>query len=336
MNDRHPTVAEKTAPSPIAPQRRLSLDLPPPLIMGGLGLIACFGWPLYQWLRFALESDLYSYTLLVPFVSGYLFVTDRKSTPQFLASGRGVPGARPNPAGADKPRPDTGKTLALLLSAAGMVALGGFWYGKLSGVKLVPQDAAAFMTLPFVLLLAGAFAWGLKPGEFKRAAFPLTFLLFMVPIPLAMEHAIEAFLQHGSAPPAYWLFNLVGTPVFKQDLVFNLPGITIQIAPECSGIRSTLVLFITSVLAGHLFLRSPWKRAVLTLVVIPLALARNGFRVFTIGQLCVSVGPHMIDSPIHHRGGPIFFALSLVPFFILVFFLVRSDRSKSNTKQPVS
>jgi exosortase C (VPDSG-CTERM-specific) len=316
MNDINPTVAEKAAPSSVAPRRRLTLDLPPPLIIGGLGLIACFGWPLYQWLRFALESDLYSYTLLVPIVSAYLFVVDRKSTATHAgASYRG---------------------LAIVLALAGLVTLGGFWFAKLSEVKLMQQDAVAFMTLPFVLLLAGVFTWGLRPGEFKSAAFPLTFLLFMVPFPVAMEHAIETFLQHGSAPPAYWLFNLVGTPVFKQDLVFTLPGITIQIAPECSGIRSTLVLFITSLLAGHLFLRSPWKRAVLTLVVIPLALARNGFRVFTIGQLCVSVGPHMIDSPIHHRGGPIFFALSLIPFFILVFFLVRSDRSKSKTKQPVS
>jgi exosortase/archaeosortase family protein len=63
--------------------------------------------------------------------------------------------------------------------------------------------------------------------------------------------------------------------------------------------------------------------------VIPLALIRNGFRIFTIGQLCVSVGPHMIDSPIHHRGGPIFFALSLIPFFALTYFLLRTDRSRS-------
>ena len=58
--------------------------------------------------------------------------------------------------------------------------------------------------------------------------------------------------------------------------------------------------------------------------------------VFTIGQLCVSVGPHMIDSVIHHRGGPIFFALSLIPFFILVYFLVKSDRSKAKPKKPAA
>jgi exosortase C (VPDSG-CTERM-specific) len=161
------------------------------------------------------------------------------------------------------------------------------------------------------------------------ALFPLCFLVFLAPFPVAVEHAIESFLQYGSAPPSYWLFKLAGTPVFRQDMIFELPGMRLQIAPECSGIRSTLVLFMTSLVAAHLFLRSPSKKLILVAVVVPLALMRNGFRIFTIGELCVHVGPHMIDSQIHHRGGPIFFALSLIPFSVLVYYLVKSDRRKA-------
>jgi exosortase C (VPDSG-CTERM-specific) len=203
----------------------------------------------------------------------------------------------------------------------------------LSGTKLGIQDSLALTTLSFVLLLAAVCAFFMDRATFRRALFPLAFLVFMVPFPLAMEHSIESFLQHGSAPPAYWLLKLVGTPIFRDELIFQLPGITLQVAPECSGIRSTIVLFMTSLVAGHLFLRSPWKRALLTAFVIPLALIRNGFRIFVIGQLCVSVGPHMIESPIHHHGGPIFFALSLIPFSILLYYLVKSDRSPASTKQ---
>ena len=61
--------------------------------------------------------------------------------------------------------------------------------------------------------------------------------------------------------------------------------------------------------------------------VIPLGILRNGFRILVIGLLCVHVGPHMIDSPIHHRGGPIFFALSLVPLFLLVWWLRRQEQA---------
>jgi exosortase/archaeosortase family protein len=99
-----------------------------------------------------------------------------------------------------------------------------------------------------------------------------------------------------------------------------------EVAPQCSGIHSSVALFIISLLAGYLFLRLRWKRATLALAVIPLALLRNGFRVFTIGQLCVHVGPEMINSNLHRHGGPLFFVLSLVPFFLLLFFLMKSDR----------
>ena len=92
-------------------------------------------------------------------------------------------------------------------------------------------------------------------------------------------------------------------------------------AQECSGIRSSVALFIAGLLASHLFLRTRWRRVLLVLFVIPLGILRNGFRILVIGLLCVHVGPHMIDSSIHHRGGPIFFALSLIPLYLLLWWL---------------
>ena len=59
---------------------------------------------------------------------------------------------------------------------------------------------------------------------------------------------------------------------------------------------------------------------------IPLAIVRNGFRILVIGLLCVYVGPHMSDSFIHHRGGPIFFVLSLIPLLFFMSWLRRHDK----------
>jgi exosortase len=105
------------------------------------------------------------------------------------------------------------------------------------------------------------------------------------------------------AEAAAMYFSIAGTTLVRHGTVFELPGIVLEVAQECSGIRSSWVLVITSLLASHLFLRSPWRRIVLVAFVIPLGLLRNGFRVFVIGMRCVRVGPHMV-SIIHRRGGP--------------------------------
>jgi exosortase C (VPDSG-CTERM-specific) len=285
--------------------------LPRAFVLSAVAIVLCFGLPLYRWARFALQSDLYSYTLLVPAVSIYLFYSGLKRPRIGSGSSRG---------------------LGLTLLCLGGIAIGTYLMAALTGLELAPQDSVALSTSSFVLLIAGMCALFFDQSSLRRAAFPLAFLFFMIPFPVAMEHAIESFLQRGSAPPAFWFLKLAGTPVFREDMIFQLPGITLHIAPECSGIRSSIVLFMTSLVAGHLFLRSPWKRAILSLAVIPLALLRNGFRVFVIGQLCVSVGPHMIDSALHRYGGTIFFLLSLIPFSLLTYYLLKSDRSQSRSK----
>jgi exosortase C (VPDSG-CTERM-specific) len=198
----------------------------------------------------------------------------------------------------------------------------GLQSGRLAG----SEDTLALTTLSFLCCCAGACFLFLGRNIVCSLAFPLVFLLFLVPLPVALREAVETFLQHTSAVAAGFLFRVYRTPVLQDGLQFQLPNVTIEIAPECSGIHSSLVLFITSLLAAQLLLRSPWKRALLVLFVIPLAIIRNGFRVFVIGELCVHVGPEMIDSPIHRRGGPIFFLLSLIPFFLLLLFLMKLER----------
>ena len=311
----HPILNPPLPPSK-APRPERFQGLPTAFLLTLGGLVIAFALPLVAWVRFGLQNDLFSYTLLVPVVSLYLFIT-----------GARMDGSRP------------GGSLSLLsvaLAVAGLAALGAYGLAQLNGTEFVTQDSVAITTLSFVLLVAAASIFLLPRPMLRRATFPLVFLVFMVPLPVAVEHAVETLLQLGSAPPAYWLLKLSGTPVFRQDLIFQLPGITLQVAPECSGIRSTIVLFLTSMVAGQLFLRSPWKRAILIGAVLPLALVRNGFRIFVIGELCVRMGPHMIDSFVHKKGGPIFFALSLIPFSILVYFLVKSDRRKSVPSNPQS
>jgi exosortase C (VPDSG-CTERM-specific) len=186
-----------------------------------------------------------------------------------------------------------------------------------------------------LLLIFYAACFGLVGQATLRAlAFPLAFLLFMVPLPVFFTDWIEGMLQRCSANAAVAFFKAVGTPVFSTGLEMQLPDINLEVAPQCSGIHSSLALLITSLVAGYFFLRSPWSRIALAAAVLPLAILRNGFRIFTLGELCVHYGPQMIDTSIHHKGGPIFFCLSMVPFLFFLFYLIRRDAAHSKAPSP--
>lgn len=184
----------------------------------------------------------------------------------------------------------------------------------------------AFHILALLFFFTGICFFVLGEAFLRAVAFPMALLIFTIPLPDAFRQVIESFLQHGSAIFAGIFFQISGTPILQDGLNFKLAGCVIQVAPECSGIHSTLVLMITSLLGGWLFLGSPWKRAVLALAVIPLALARNGFRIFVIGQLCAAYGPQMLASPIHRHGGPLFFVLSLIPLFLFLLLLRKTEQ----------
>ena len=262
-----------------------------------------FAQPLFRLMVHASEQSLHSHILLVPFVAAYMLFTSGSALP---AAGRGsIAGA-------------------VLACGAGLGALAARI--ALDG-SITVNDGLTLTTLAYLAMaVAGGFLF-VGARWMAAAAFPLAFLLFMVPPPDAAVIWVEDALVVASADVSAWMIRATGTPLLRAGTVFTLPTIVLEVARECSGIRSTWVLFITSLVASHMFLTSPWRRLVLVAFVIPLGILRNGFRILTIALLCVKVGPHMVDSVIHHRGGPIFFALSLVPLFLLLTWLRRSERA---------
>jgi exosortase len=181
--------------------------------------------------------------------------------------------------------------------------------------------------LGFVFATQAAAAWFLGTPILRAGSFAFGFLVFMVPLPGAAIDLCETQLQHASAVASEWLFLATGVAHIRDGQFFQLPGITIEVAQECSGFRSTLVLLIVSVVAARMFLLSTWRRLALVLVIIPLGILRNGFRIWVLAVLTVNVDSRVIDSPLHHQGGPIFFVLSLGPLFGFLWLLYRMERS---------
>jgi exosortase len=256
---------------------------------------------------FSLHEESSSHILLIPVVSIYLLHTERA---RIFKSAR--PGAIP--------------TLFLAVAAAVLLCL---YFAEAFLAGQVSDLPAA--TLLIVAAWIGMFALFYGVGVARAAGFPLGFLLLMVPLP---EHALAQtiyFLQSGSTDIAYFIFRTLGVPVLRNGFFLTVPGVTIEVATECSGIRSSVALFITCLLAAHLFLRTPWKKLVFVLLAFPLALIKNGIRIATLTLLSIYVDPSFLTGSLHHKGGFVFFLLALAILAPVLLLLEKSERPHSTS-----
>ena len=129
---------------------------------------------------------------------------------------------------------------------------------------------------------------------------------------------IAAGLQHGSATVSYEILRVSGIPVFRHGMLFSLPGLDFEVAPECSGIRSSLAMMMVAIIAGYAYLRSGWARLALILLTVPIALFKNAVRIVTISMLGAYVDRVFVDGPFHHQYGGLVFTIVGVTLFVAV------------------
>ena len=252
--------------------------------------------------RFAWRDETVSYIPLVPLVSAWFLFESRKEV--FARKvGWFLPGLVPIAVG---------------------IAL--YAIGASQAVQLTIANRQIVMTLSFIVCWVGLLGLCYGPGAWKAASFPLLFLLFMLPIPEGLLDPIVLALQRGSAEVSYAFFRASGIPVYRDGFLFSIPGLTIEVARECSGIRSSLSLLLTMLVAGHLFLKKGWNKFYLCLAVVPVTIFKNGVRIVSLTLLGVYVDRRILDSELHRNGGILFFAFGLVLLGGVLWLLRRTER----------
>ena len=248
-----------------------------------------------------LTNDTYSHIPLIPIVSVALIYMDRRS---IFARG----------------------SHAWVSGSALFVAgLGCLIAARLDLWRLGTDNDLSVVAIGAILVFVGAFALFFGTSAMRGAIFPLLFLLFAIPIPPEILSKVVFLLQSGSASAADAIFSLFGIPHLRRGFDFELPGVVIRVAEECSGIRSSLALLITAVLACHLLLRTAWKKLVFCAMVVPIAILKNGLRIVTLSTLAVYVDPAFLHGNLHKYGGIPFFAIALIPLALLMALLQRTD-----------
>jgi len=260
--------------------------------------------PLGELTRFSIHSMFYSHIWLVPLVSIFFLFTERKTIFQTVEYSyvSGIP-----------------------LVIAGIIV---YLASRNLQTDLNLNDYSALATFAAILCINGVFLLCYGVQAFKAALFPLLFLIFMVPIPTVLMDRIINLLLVGSTAMTELLFKLFGAPYIREGATFHLPGISIEVAKVCSGIRSSLALFITMVIAVHLFLKTTWKKVVLLLMIYPVTVFKNGVRIVTISLLATYIDERFLtQSWLHHSGGFVFFIPSLIFLGFVLWLVKRSERS---------
>lgn len=252
-------------------------------------------------LHYSLGNDDASHILLIPLVSGCLIYLDRRQI--FIA-------------------PSSDFVTSTVFFVPGIACL--VW-----SLRNLP-GSYSICALGLVLMAISGFALAFGRQAVQLARFPLMFLFLFIPLPEAFLNRVVYFLQKGSAEIAALLFSMTGLPVLREGFIFRLPRFSIEVARECSGIRSSIALLVLAILVGHFFLHKLWKQTVFVLAGIVVMIVKNGVRIVTLTLLANYVDPGFLFGSLHRQGGVVFFMIGLL-LLVPVFWLLQRSEPKAQS-----
>ena len=217
---------------------------------------------------------------------------------------------RPHPAG-------------LLVIATGLALLA---IGTLGAELFLTRISALVVLTGVVLFLAGA-------RHLRILAFPLAFLLLMVPLPAIVFNQIAFPLQLLASRAGAATLELSGVPVLREGNVLVLATTKLEVAEACSGIRSLVSLLTLAIVLGQLVLRRRRTRIALVLAAVPVAIAANAARVAGTGLAAHFWSPEAAEGFFHIFSGWIVFGAAFAILLLLQRVALHFDAGRARRDQ---
>ncbi|MCG8551363.1 MAG: EpsI family protein [Desulfobacterales bacterium] len=273
-----------------------------PLFQGTLLLclfIGAYFVPLSALYHTWMTNDDYSYGLLIPFISGYLF-WEQKNELQRISIQSFWP-------------------IFPVLVFFVAVSL----YGVLGSSGHVARPA-----IPVLIVLFSLFCFG--KAFFKKVWLPLCFTVFMVPLPTVLDRTVGVYLKSVSSEMGGAFLRIMGYSVYVTGNVIDLGVTKLQVVDACSGLRFVFPLIALGIVYGYFFEKVTWKRVVCVVVTIPIAVFTNVLRIGIAGILTYQWGSEMAEGFFHDFQGWAIFMVALVLLFVFgkVLNLIWPNREK--------
>lgn len=187
------------------------------------------------------------------------------------------------------------------------------------------------MRFSMIITLAGivAFYFGLK--MLNALVVPIVYLIMMIPIPAIIWNKVAFPLQLFAAKISSETISFIGIPVFREGNILHLANTSLEVVDACSGIRSLTSLLALTGAFAFLATIKQWKKWILFLSAIPIAVTVNVVRLTITGALAAWVGPETAHGFLHDMSGLIIFGTALILVYLLFIFLTKIGTEKTNT-----
>jgi len=160
--------------------------------------------------------------------------------------------------------------------------------------------------------------WGCIAGAFfmfyglrvRHLLFPLLILIFIVPLPPFINRMLTFKLKMAASTLSVKMLQAVGVSVLQEGNVIDLGVDKLQVVDACSGLRYIMPMFLMALLVGHFFSKGGWRKTLLVLLVFPLSILINGFRIFFTGLLTVNGHKELAENFFHDLAGLVIFLIA--------------------------
>ena len=186
------------------------------------------------------------------------------------------------------------------------LALVGFGWLLARVVDILAVQQLAFVAcIPLLvwLVLGRAMLW--------RFAFPLGFLIFMVPLG---ESLIYPMMQFTAAFTVHAL-RLTGMPVYWEGTFFSIPSGDWSVVEACSGVRYLIASIVLGCVYAYLTYRAAWRRLLFIALATIVPVIANGLRAYLIVMLAHLSGMKLAVGVDHLIYGWVFFGIVMFILF---------------------
>jgi exosortase len=161
-------------------------------------------------------------------------------------------------------------------------------------------------------VLAGCVLFLFGRDCLRVLAFPLAFLLLMIPLPAIVLNDLTLPLQLFASHTGELALRAAGVPVLRDGNVIELVGMRLDVAEACSGIRSLFALLTFAVTLGQFGNSSRLRVAALALATIPVAVVINGARIAGTGLTAHVWGSAAATGVLHTLSGTVAFGAAML------------------------